>query len=193
MSRSIKSMQRLNEILGISLCLAALACRSQSAKRQPVDLGVVTLQADAEWRASTPNSTMRKAQFTLPRAAGDPEDAELIIYYFGAGQGGSIEANLERWYTHFAQPDSSASADKAQVTRETVGGMELTTVDLSGTYIAPVMPGSAESYNKPNFRMLAAVLETSEGPYFFKLVGPEQTLAQSAQSFSQFMKSARKK
>jgi len=193
MSRSIKSMRRLNEILRMSFCLAALACQSQSAKRQPVDLGVITLQADTEWRASTPGSNMRKAQFTLPRATGDPEDAELIIYYFGAGQGGSVEANLERWYTQFAQPDSSASADKAQVTRETVDGMELTTVDLSGTYIAPVMPGSAESYNKPNFRMLAAVLETSEGPYFFKLVGPEQTLAQSAQSFSQFMKSARKK
>jgi hypothetical protein len=41
--------------------------------------------------------------------------------------------------------------------------------------------------------MLAAVLETSEGPYFFKLVGPEQTIAQRASSFQQFMQSARKK
>jgi len=46
---------------------------------------------------------------------------------------------------------------------------------------------------KPNFRMLAAVLETSQGPYFFKLVGPEQTVAHWATGFSQFMKSARQK
>jgi len=191
---AIKKMRCLKEIFGMSVCLAALACQSSPAtKLQPVDLGVVTLQADAEWRASTPSLSMRKAQFTLPRAAGDPEDAELVVYYFGAGQGGSVEANLERWYTQFAQPDSSASADKAQVTRDTIDGMNLTMVDLSGTYVAPVTPGSAESYNKPNFRMLAAVLETSEGPYFFKLVGPEQTMAQRASSFQQFMKSARKK
>jgi hypothetical protein len=190
---SIKKMRRLKEILGMSFCLAALACQSSSPQTQPLDLGVVTLQAEAQWRASTPNSTMRKAQFTLPRAAGDAEDAELVVFYFGAGQGGSVEANLERWYNQFAQPDSSNTADKAQVTRETVEGMNLTMVDVSGTYVAPVMPGAPESHNKPNFRMLAAVLETSEGPYFFKLVGPEQTVAQWAPSFSQFMQSARKK
>jgi len=192
MSGVNKFKRGLQEMAGLILCGALLACQAPAPKTQPVDLGVVKLQANAEWQAATPNSTMRKAQFTLPRAAGDAEDAELVVYYFGAGQGGSVEANLQRWYTQFAQPDSSPSADKAKVTRETVEGMDLTMVDLSGTYIAPVMPGVAESYDKPNFRMLAAVLETSEGPYFFKLVGPEQTIAQHAPGFSQFMKSAKR-
>lgn len=182
----------LREITGFILCGTLLACQAPAPKTQPVDLGVVKLQANADWRVSTPTSTMRKAQFTLPRAAGDAEDAELVVFYFGANQGGSVEANLKRWYTQFAQPDSSASADKAKVSRETVEGMDLTMVDLSGTYVAPVMPGVPESYDKPNFRMLAAVLETSEGPYFFKLVGPEQTIAQHASSFSAFMKSAKR-
>jgi len=176
---------------GMLLLLCCLACNS--TKTPPLDLGVVTLQADPEWRATAPSSNMRKAQFTLPRVAGDSEDAELVVYYFGAGQGGSVEANLERWYKQFAQPDSSASADKAQVTRDTVDGMNLTMVDLGGTYVAQVTPGAPERHNKPNFRMLAAVLETAEGPYFFKLVGPDQTIAQRAPGFQQFMKSARKK
>jgi hypothetical protein len=172
------------------LLLAGLAC--QSSKTQPVDLGVVTLQADAGWQTTTPTSIMRKAQFTLPRAAGDSEDAELVVFYFGADQGGSVEANLNRWYSQFSQPDGGSSAEKASVTREVVDEMNLTTVDLSGTYVAPVMPGNDEQYNKPDFRMLAAVLETSQGPYFFKLVGPEKTVANWAKSFSQFMKSAKR-
>lgn len=192
MSVVLKFQQRWQTMVGLIMCGVLLACQAPAPKTQAVDLGVVKLQANADWRVSTPTSTMRKAQFILPRATGDAEDAELVVYYFGANQGGSVEANLKRWYTQFTQPDSSASADKATVSRETVEGMDLTMVDLSGTYVAPVMPGVAESYDKPNFRMLAAVLETSEGPYFFKLVGPEQTIAQHAQSFNAFMKSAKR-
>lgn len=177
---------------GLLLFSAMLACQKSAPKTQPLDLGVIKLQAPLDWQSTTPTSTMRKAQFTLPRAAGDPEDAELVVFYFGHGEGGTVEANLKRWYGQFAQPDSSASADKAQVTRDTADGMNLTMVDLDGTFIAPLMPGEPESYNKPDFRMLAAVLETSEGPYFFKLVGPKKTIAQHAANFNALMKSARK-
>jgi len=190
MSHMIKHTSQVKTIGGMLLLLAGLAC--QSPKTQPVDLGVIALQADAGWQTATPTSIMRKAQFTLPRAAGDGEDAELVVFYFGADQGGSVEDNLNRWYTQFSQPDGGSSAEKATVAREEVDGMNLTTVDLSGTYVAPVMPGSEEQYDKPDFRMIAAVLETSQGPYFFKLVGPEQTVAQWAKSFGQFMKSAKR-
>src|SRR5574341_1003305 len=171
------------------ILLPFFACLQRKA--QTVDLGVVTLQADPGWKSVAPSSPIRKAQFTLPRVAEDNQDAELNIFYFGAGQGGSVEANLARWYSQFAQADSSASAEKAQTAHAVVEGMNLTTVDLSGTYVAPKMPGSDEQYNEPNFRMLAAVLETSQGPYFFKLVGPEKTVGHWAMSFDEFVKSAK--
>jgi len=184
---SFRSLIRL--IIAILSFVALWAC--QAAKTQPVDFGVVKMQADAGWRVETPASGMRKAQFTLPRVSGDAEDADLVVFYFGADQGGTVEANLKRWYTQFAQPDSSVSSEKAKVSTDEVAGMNLTTVDLSGTYVAPVTPGASERHNKPDFRMLAAVLETSEGPYFFKLVGPEKTVANWAASFHAFMKSAK--
>src|SRR5262245_10271326 len=40
------------------------------------------------WIVEKPANTMRKAQYSLPRAEGDSEDASLIVHYFG-GQGGS--------------------------------------------------------------------------------------------------------
>src|SRR5262249_665741 len=41
------------------------------------------------WQQSPPGSSMRVAEFTLPRASGDAEDAQLVVYYFG-GSGGSV-------------------------------------------------------------------------------------------------------
>lgn len=166
---------------------------SCSKPPQPLDLGPVVLQAPADWTSSPPTSMMRKAQFTLPRAAGDSEDGELVVFYFG-GEGGSAEANLKRWAGQFEQLDGSSSMDKIKSSTETVAGMALTILDLSGTYVAPVNPmDPTNRYNKPNFRMLAAVLETADGPFFFKLVGPEKTIEKSSAVFADFLKSARKR
>ena len=50
-------------------------------------------------------------------------------------------------------------------------------VDVSGTYVAEVRPGASEHYNKPGFRLRAAVVETPRGPYYIKLTGPAKTVA----------------
>ena len=34
------------------------------------------------WRQSPGASSMRVAEFTLPRADGDAEDAQLVVYYY---------------------------------------------------------------------------------------------------------------
>jgi len=56
----------------------------------------LTFSAPPEWKTVVTSSSMRVAQWTLPRAAGDTQDGELVVYYFG-GQGGSLDANIERW------------------------------------------------------------------------------------------------
>src|SRR5208283_2530749 len=40
---------------------------------------------------------MRAATYAVPPAAGDAATAECVVYFFGAGQGGAVEANLDRW------------------------------------------------------------------------------------------------
>ena len=65
------------------------------------------------WRQSSSASAMRVAEFTLPRAPGDVEDAILIVYYFG-GQGGSVDANIQRWVGQIQQPDGKPSSGAAK-------------------------------------------------------------------------------
>ena len=135
---------------------------------------------------------MRQAQFLIPRTEGDGADGELVVFYFGPGQGGSVDANIDRWVGQFGQPDGSSSKDKAKTTRSEASGMAVTLVDLTGTYQAPIMPGAPEHHNGPGYRLLAAVVETPQGPWFFKLVGPEKTIAKWSDTFVQFIKGIKK-
>jgi hypothetical protein len=151
-----------------------------------------TLHFDApkEWTAQPSSSAMRVAQYTLPRAAGDSEDGELIVYYFG-GQGGSVQANLDRWVGQMEQPDGRPSKAVANTETMTVNAMKVTVLDVSGTYVAEMAPGSANRHNKPNFRMKAAVVETPAGPYFVKLTGPAKTVERWNAAYTAFLKSAK--
>jgi hypothetical protein len=140
------------------------------------------------WRQSPPTSSMRVAEFVLPRAVGDGEDAQLIVYYFGGG-GGSVEANMQRWIGQIRQPDGKPSSEAAKKETRKVNGLSLTLVDVSGTYIAEMSPGAGDHNNKMRFRLRAGVVETSKGPYFIKLTGPEKTVAKWEGAFDQFVNS----
>ena len=143
--------------------------------------------APAEWKARPAASSMRVAEFVVPKAPSDPEDGEVIVYFFGGG-GGSVEANIQRWVGQFQQP-SGAGAKEAGRSTFTMGNLKVTTVDVSGTYIAEVAPGSTKRHNKPGFRMRAAIVETPKGPYFVKFTGPAATVARASAGFDQFLKS----
>jgi hypothetical protein len=139
-----------------------------------------------EWTKKPGSSAMRLAEFTLPGPGGD---AELAVYRF-AGGGGDAKSNVHRWQTQFAKADGAPLADSdGEVQETTREPFKLTTVDLTGTYVAQVTPGAAERYNDPNYRMVAVIVEGAGDPYFFKAVGPDATLALWKPTFSQLTES----
>ena len=91
---------------------------------------------------------MRVAQYALPRAAGDTQDAELVVYYFG-GTGGTVEANIERWVGQMQQPDGRPSSAVAKRQSRTVNGLKVTLVDVPGTYVAEMTPGASAASQQP--------------------------------------------
>ena len=144
------------------------------------------------WQSKPPASSMRVAEFVLPRAAGDKADAALTVYFFGRGSGGGVQANLDRWIGQMTQPDGRASADVAKTeARKSRAGLPLTIVDISGTYVAEVTPGSAETFNEPGYRLIAAVVETPGGAYYVKLTGPAPTVARWHSTVGLFLDSLR--
>lgn len=147
-------------------------------------------QAPEGWRSVPPASSMRKAEWALPKVEGDGEDASLVVFYFGSGQGGDVESNLDRWYGQFEQPDGRPTREVARLDHRTVSGLRVTLADVTGTFRGG-MPGGPPAEPRPETRMLAAIVEAPSGPWFFKLVGPKRTVERWRASFDTFVASLR--
>src|SRR3982074_3165456 len=64
---------------------------SQTSAQMPAGAaGELKYKAPAGWVTEQPTSSMRVAQYKLPKVEGDSEDAGLVLYFFGKGQGGSV-------------------------------------------------------------------------------------------------------
>ena len=163
--------------------------QSNVAQSNSPATGELRYKAPDGWVKEQTTSSMRVAQYKLPKTEGDPEDALLVLYFFGPTQGGAVQANIDRWISQMQQPDGSASKDKARTDTSTVNGLKITSVDVSGTYTAEMAPGTPSQRNDTNYRMRAAVIETPRGNYFLKLVGPAKTMGTWEQSVTDFVKS----
>lgn len=151
--------------------------------------GTLAYTAPGAWHTRPPSTSMRVAEFVIPKTNSDREDAELIIYYFGAGGGGSAEANIQRWIGQMQQPGGKTPAARRDT--RVIHGLKVSMVDVSGTYVAEMSPGASEHYDKPNYRLRAAVVETPHGSYYIKMTGPAKTMAAAGPMYDKFMASLR--
>jgi len=166
------------------------AAQSSSSSAQSQNAaGELRYKAPEGWTAEKPTSDMRVAQYKLPKADGDGEDALLVVYYFGQGQGGSAQANIDRWINQVKQPDGQPSKEKAKTETLTVNGLPVNTVDVTGNYAGGMSPDSAPANNKSIYRLRAAVIDTPKGSYFVKLTGPEKTVSHWDQAYTDYLKS----
>jgi hypothetical protein len=166
--------------------------RATPIASMPAERPSLLYDVPEQWIKETPSSRLRQAQYRVPRAEGDPEDAELAVFYFG-GQAGSVQGNIDRWVGQFRHPDGSAVTRADEVSTKETNGIFFTIVEVNGTYnqaTGPMM-GGGEVIAKPNFRMLAAIAETSSGPWFFKLTGPEKTVETWEEEFDAFLETVR--
>lgn len=156
---------------------------------QPSAAGELRYKIPEGWKAENPTSEMRAAQYKLPKAEGDSEDALLILYYFGPGQGGSAQANIDRWISQIVQPDGQPSKGRAKIGIETINGLAVETVDLTGNYSGGMSPDSAPADKQAIYRLRGAVIDTPKGSYFVKLTGPEKTVAFWERGYTEYLRS----
>ena len=123
--------------------LAALTGACNSAETTPAggeeqNSGVVVEWAGmksatpAEWKEVAPSSSMRKAQLAAPKVAGDPEDAEVVIFEFKGG--GGVDANLKRQLAVF-QPGPGKDKVEDKQTKVKVGPNEGVMQEVGGTFL----------------------------------------------------------
>ena len=80
----------------------------------------------------------------------------------------------------------SPTSNSAKVTHKTINGIPFTLVDVSGTYSSSMRHDAEAAGSKPGTRLLGAIAETENGPWFIKLTGPEKTVANGNPAFKPF-------
>ncbi len=133
---------------------------------------------------------MRAATYRIAPAQGDTERAECAVYFFGAGQGGGVQANLDRWNGQFTGTDGKPAA--ARIQKRTIHGLAVTTIDVSGEYSGMGGPMATTRTIKSRYRLLGAIIENPGGNVFLKFTGPERTIAANERSFTQLLDSFQK-
>lgn len=159
------------------------ATQPSSGEVPPNAAGGIEWKVEAPLVAQVPQSRMRAAEYKV-EGDGSTAEAVLTVFYFGPGQGGSVQANLDRWVDQFVQPDGTSSREAARVENQEIAGMMVKTVDLEGSFnggMGPMMQGSGEP--QPGFRVLGAIASGPEGPVFFKLLGPKATVDKAEAAF----------
>ena len=168
------------KIIKFSVFLFALLLLQNTNARADSKTFVVaqrTFQVPQSWKAEQPSSRMRKAQFKAKKT-------EIVVFYFGAGSGGSADANVSRWLGQFKEPKEELSS---KIEKKKIKSNTITTVSAKGTY----MSGSpfGEKTPMPNYAMRGAIIECKGGPIFIKMTGPIDEVTRLSADFDKTAKS----
>ncbi len=128
---------------------------------------------------------MRIAEYETPGADGR-DGAEVVVYYFGPGQGGSVEDNIARWTSQFTSPDGGHLAP--EVTRFDDTAFPTTLASFEGTYARNAGMGMGQGEAKPGQALLAAVVETPEGNLFVQMFGPKASVQPQYDAYERFLR-----
>jgi hypothetical protein len=167
----------------LALALVGPAAAATPPPGQPTFVGF-TGPVPADWVAEKPSTEMRLVQYRIP-GPGDAEPATLVVYYFGVGQGGSVEANVARWRAQFTANDGGPV--EPRVERVTSGAMPLTEVELRGSYARRA--GFATGVERrPDQVLLSAIVESPKGALHVQLHGPAITVDAARPGFEAFVR-----
>ncbi|MGD1093149.1 MAG: hypothetical protein ABSB35_14305 [Bryobacteraceae bacterium] len=141
--------------------------------------------APAGWK-NEGTRPMRAATYTIAPVSGDHDASECAVYFFGAGQGGSVQANLDRWKDQVHAPGGKRA--EAQIQKRNIHGLSVTTIDSSGDYSGMGGPMGGAPVAK-GYRLIGAIVEGPGGNVFIKFAGPSKTVAQNQAKFEQMLAS----
>jgi hypothetical protein len=145
-----------------------------------ISMADISFEIPAKWQVEEPTSTMRISQFGVK----DNPNLKIIGFYFG-NMANMVEENIARWKNEFTNVESTVNSKAAN--------NAIDIVLISGTFKKKPFPMATEFEEAPNYSTLACIIPSSEGPYFFKLVGPKADVTKESDNFKNFLNTYKKK
>jgi hypothetical protein len=147
-----------------------------------IHLKPLTFMAPATWQRTKPRSSLVQAEFVIPHVDKDAADGRVTLSVVA----GTVKDNVDRWKGQFVGAIDSLTQEEIET-----GGLKATLVDFTGEFgeqagmMAPVV-------NRPNYRMIAAILPIRDQLYVIKAVGPKQTMAANVETIRSFLGSLKR-
>lgn len=173
-----KALVALLVALGCSKPVAEPAAPAPAPPVRPAAKEHLSYTTPPEWISEKPANEMRKAQYRVPDKKGKAGPASLTLFTFG-GPAASLESNVERWRDQMGGGDAAIAKVEGAASPATV-------VDIAGTYA-----GDSKDAPIENARLLAAVVEAGDRTWYFKLVGPADTVDGWKDAFVSMLKGVR--
>ncbi len=170
-------------VIPVLFLVAAFSLRAETS------VAGVTFKAPGSWQTVTPNSPMRVAQWTIPARKSGTDAGEVVLFYFGAGQGGDAQSNVQRWLKTMAAPTGGRA--EGEMKERTVDGMKVTEVVAYGTYASGMPMAGVPPVPKPDYGLAGVIIEGPQGNLFVRLIGPEPLVKAQLANFRQFVDSAK--
>jgi hypothetical protein len=162
--------------------LAAEPSEAAGTSSSDVRVEPLAFTAPATWKRTKPRSSLVQVEFALPHTDKDNADGRLTLSIVN----GTVKDNIDRWKGQFV-----GTIDKPKQEEREIHGVNVTLVDFAGTFgdqagmMGPVV-------NRPDYRMIAAIIPISDQLYIVKAVGPRQTMATHVDAINSFVESVRR-
>ncbi len=143
--------------------------------------GKLLLPVPGEWKVVKPRSRIVQHEFSVAAAEGDEMAGRMTIM----AAGGGVQANIDRWVGQFQTAEGKPLGDDAKkIEEKKIGDQKVHTVDLTGNYQDSMRGPFGPKVNRPNYRMLAAIVPLKEqGTWFIKFYGPQATVKAAEKDF----------
>ena len=137
----------------------------------------------ALWGWITPTMRFRTLQYTVPGQDGEPA-ADLIFSVFGSGDGGPVDANIDRWAGQFRGLDGTPPREERSTIE--VDGMTVKRIELEGSYA-----GMGAAAPRPGWAQLGVIIQAPGRNVYIRLLGPSPTVLANKDAFDSLVRSAR--
>ena len=166
------------------LALAFLCSVSVRGEDAPATfpVGDLVFKRPVEWAWVPVNSPMRKAQLKVPGSTPE-QSADITFFHFGAGSGGDVQANIQRWMAQFKGAEGASKVEEKEI-----AGSKVTLATTEGTFNSG-MPGGPTTPMK-DYALLGAIIEHSGGNVFVKMTGPTAVVKGAREKFMEFITTA---
>ncbi|MDX9789670.1 MAG: hypothetical protein WC313_05240 [Candidatus Kapaibacterium sp.] len=140
-----------------------------------LELSNITLTAPDNWLRERPTSSMRIVQYSLKNS----QETKIVGFFFG--QQDMVRENIDRWKAEFVELKDSKE--------EELMDSNVHMVILEGVYNVKPFPMAEEFTPTPDYMVLAAIVKSADGPYYFKVFAPKKVLQPEIDNFRKFLNS----